>query len=445
MFERLVLLFVIVMVFLFCGQTQAAAIDPNWAGSEWVSESESLNSHVLRFFLDPNLVGGMSTPELKSNISQYAVEINDLFAKQTTRRMIFDPNSGITITPTQPHTNSAGVLPEEGYELWVHAVLTDNPTYGTYGGNMGFDISGAGVAGGLRWDAIHNPSALVDASEELQQYWRQIDHIVHEFEHVFGAGSGEYYGLAYVDDATGIEPVADIDKEPTNSFWRLRQDYFTDPLLNNIWNNWLVGSPTSLADLRDTVMFADVTVAIGDRGPRQSASSIATLPDLSQVKVQVRDARTKELIANSTTRVWNVRSFSPYYSEELSVTATAPPGEFWFDWPPYPSISVFSNYRHLKLIKAFANDYISETVWISLYDAVEQKMIYGSDEMIIPVYLMPQDGTYTVNLTDFAMLSLAWLSQDDQPEYDKNCDFNTDGIIGPADLRTIAVGWLAEP
>ena len=70
-----------------------------------LAQADDPNAHVLRFFLDPNLVGSMSTEQLQSNIAQYAVDINSIFAKQTTRRMVFDPNSGTTITAEKPHTD----------------------------------------------------------------------------------------------------------------------------------------------------------------------------------------------------------------------------------------------------------------------------------------------------------------------------------------------------
>jgi len=350
---------------------------------------QSLNVHNLKFFLDPALVEGMDADQLTSNITQYAEDLNFIFAKQTNRRFAFDPSSGVTLANTPPHTGYAGTLPEEGYELWVHASLTDKPTYGTYGGHASFDISGAGVAAGLKWDAVHNPSVLADGSEDLRQYWRQIDHVVHEFEHVFGAGLGEYYGLARVDDTRGVEPVVNIRKTATDPFWSRRQDYFADPLLNNIYGLDLVGSPTTLAELRDTVRFADVTVNVVNLGPRQLASRLATLPDLSAVKVEILDDHTGLPISDAGVEVWNVRSASPYVSEEVLVTPSDSLGEFEFSWGPYPHISVFSNYSHLKLIEAHAEGYEAEALWVSIYDAMQEKLGYGHDEMVLTLRLVP--------------------------------------------------------
>ncbi len=87
---------------------------------------------------------------------------------------------------------------------------------------MGFDESGAGVAAGLKWDAIHDPSLISGNQQDVAQYWRQIDHIVHEFEHVYGAGLGEYYNLAHVDDTTGVAPISNIRLDATVRVWNVR-------------------------------------------------------------------------------------------------------------------------------------------------------------------------------------------------------------------------------
>jgi len=349
--------------------------------------------HTLRFFLHPDLVAGIDTPQLQARLTQYAADLNLIFAKQTNRHFVFDPVTGITITDTKPHTDSAGTLPETGYELWVHAVLTDNPLYGTYGGYAGIDTSGAGVAAGLKSDAVYDPSTLTGTSSGVMQYWRQIDHVTHEFEHVFGAGGGEYYNLAIVNDTTGVAPVVNIYKSATDPYWGQRQDYFTDPLLNNIYDLDLAGSPTTLEDLRDTIRFADVTAAVVNRGPRQTTSKIATLPDLLAVKVEVLDDATGLPIPGATVRVWNVRSFSPYETEELPVLPDGAPGFFEFPWPPYPNIAVFGNYDHLKLIKAMADGYDPGATWVSLYDTQQVKMVDGSDVMVVSLRLTPEPAT----------------------------------------------------
>ena len=401
--------------------------------------ADDIQMHDLRFFLDPNLVMGMDIDELKSNLSQYAEDINNIFAKQTIRQIVFDPNTGITITDTKPYSDYSFSLPEQGYELWVHMVLSDTPGIKSPG-HAKSDINGAGVAYGLELDCIYNPSELVDGSYELEDYWWHITVIVHEFQHVFGAGSSEYYNIAYVDDTTGVAPIVDIELDPTNAYWNKRQDYYADPLLISVYDNPLVGSPTGLQDLRNTVAFADVTVAVVNRGPRSWDSMISTLPDLSTVKVEVLDARIGVPISNATVRVWQVNGIS-YVNEELWVTAGAAVGTYEFYWD---SNNAFNTSGHLKLIKAFAPDYEAETVWFSVFDAVEEQLIYGRDELVIRVYLMPAAGTYMINMHDFALMAAAWQSEEGQEKFDSRIDLYSDGVINGNDLEILASCWLSE-
>ncbi len=402
--------------------------------------ADDLQMHNLSFFLHPDLVGQMDAEELRSNLAQYAADVNNIYAKQTVRRIAFDPNTGITITDTVPYSDdSYSPYPEQGYELWAHVVLTDQPGY-SYGGHSRTDISGAGVAWGLKWDSIHNPSELVDGTRELEEYWFQITAIVHEFEHVFGAGSSEYYNLSFVDDMTGAEPIVDIRLERTDAYWNKRQDYFPDPLLLFAYEASLLGSPTGLQELRDVVTFADVTVAVINRGPRNRDSQSSTLPDISATEVRVLDKRTSTLIGDATVHVWNVNGIS-YENEEIPVTRDVTAGTHEFFWDAW---NAFNTSGHLKLIKAFAPGYEAEGVWFSVFDAVEQKMVYGQNRLVIPVYLMPSAGTYSVNMHDFSLLAAAWLKWEGHERFDAAFDLHPDGLINNTDFKILADHWLSE-
>lgn len=425
-----------------------------WGGVNCTALAEGSNPasgkgevHRLRFFLDQNLVGELAKEELGARLSQYANDLNTVFGKQTIRQFSFDPASDITITSTQPHTGFyIGTVPETGYEIWIYAVLTDNPTQGTYGGMMSIDESGAGVAADLKWDKIYNPSMLTDGSEGLMQYWRQIDHITHELEHVFGVGSGEFYSLSTVDDMTGVDPLQNIRKDAVDPYWSLRRNYFGDPLLNNIWNLDLVGSPTSREDLFNTVSFADVTVSVVNIGPRTIDSTMATLPDLSETKVEVLDRETALPLPGSSVTVWNVRSFPPYYNEVIAEGLTDSTGRFAFIWTPYPHVSVFSNYAHLKLIKVYAEGYKPVVKWVSIYDCQEEKLVHGMDQMIIQVELATEqqacsgdlDGDGDVDGYDLAMFAKAFGSTSGDSFYNPAGDCESNGEIGISDLTVFS-------
>lgn len=169
--------------------------------------------------------------EIGRRLSLYAADLQTIFGKRTVRRLAFDSAADVFLSETRPHTGSCCRNPPPrpfGHELWIWAKLTDKPAHGTYGGTMSFDVTGAGVADGLHRDRIHDPTQLQDGSAELQQYWRQIDHITHEFEHVFEAGIGEYYGLAMLDDTTGVEPVVNVDESGDNRYWSRHVDPVRD-------------------------------------------------------------------------------------------------------------------------------------------------------------------------------------------------------------------------
>jgi hypothetical protein len=49
-----------------------------------------------------------------------------------------------------------------------------------------------------------------------------------------------------------------------------------------------------------------------------------------------------------------------------------------------------------------------------------------------------------VNLDDYAILSMCWLSSKDQAEYDVRTDFDLDGFINTADLYLLSANWLRK-
>jgi len=357
-------------------------------------------THTLKFFIDPALASGLSRAELEHRLTQYAAHINYIFSKQTRRRFAFNPSTDINIV----YKNVGSVsydgpmpIPEDNYEMWVYATLTDIPDYGTHGGASGVESHGEGVAFGLYWDAIHNPESLQDGSPELEQYWKQIDHITHEFEHCFGAGVGEYYHLcSEVIDTTGVDPIQSVYVTSTmtpdkvdDPYWKIHSDYWTDPLLWDIYGLAIVGSPQTLSDLFATVRFADVTAAVINRGPRLNlnTSMLETFPDLSAVKVTIKDTNNGNPVNNALVRVWSRDTDNNY--TELPVQAGATNGVFQFAWFPYTSDpGSMLNYT-MKLIKVQAPGYANKARWFSTYDCQAAKLLHGNLTLDIPIDLEP--------------------------------------------------------
>ncbi len=360
-------------------------------------ENIELEYHKLRFYLHPDLKGELTTDEVKNRLVKYVEDLNFIFAKQTIRRFTFNPDSNLVFTLVQPHSayfpGGGCDMPRSGYEIWIHAVLTDNPLYGTYGGSASFDSSGAGVASRLKWDAIHDRDSLTGGSDELKQYWRQLNHITHEVEHIFGAGISEYYNLNIVKDSTMVEPIHHINLfDPEDLFWGQRQDYWADPLTINIWDNNLVGNPTTYEDLMNTIGFANVTVAIINSSSRRCL--IETLPDLNMTQIYVTDEITGLPLTDTYVSIWKVRSVFPYTAELIVDNITDPLGMVEFEWG-----GTFSNFNNLFLVKAFHSGYESKAKWASIFDAQEEKMVHQNNHFPVHLSLRPVTGIVSSNGT----------------------------------------------
>lgn len=338
--------------------------------------------HRFRFFLHPDLVEGLPETEFKARLSLYVADLNAVFGKQTVQQFSFDPNNDITITNSAPYSAwFPQVIPVSGFEIWAWVQLSTNVDYGTYGGYAGADQSGAGVAYGLYWDAIHDPSTLVDApadSPELMQYWRQIDHLTHETEHMFGAGMGEYYRMAEVSDTTGYLPTLGVSysARETDPYWKRHSDFWNDPLLIGL-------PPMSYRDLTNTVRFANVTAAILN-GPWR-ADWKATLPDTARTEIHLTDGSSDRPLPDARVRVWKVIANGQSESLLFFEGVTDEAGTVRFRWDPQAN-----NYNMALLVKAYPVDgRPPAATWFSTFDAEEQKLVFGMTNCVISLPVAP--------------------------------------------------------
>src|SRR6185503_13107869 len=158
------------------------------------ADSSVVQEQVLKFYLDPALVPDLNFA--KAVLPKYVADMNAILSKNTSRRLVFDPETGIVLTSTKPQTDSATLpLPTQGFEIWAYAVKTSNTM--SYGGYAGMDKSGAGVLAGLKWTRLYDPDTLTAGA--VADYTIQLDHMLHELAHVFGAGIGEYYSLMSIN------------------------------------------------------------------------------------------------------------------------------------------------------------------------------------------------------------------------------------------------------
>ncbi len=348
--------------------------------------------HRLRFFIHQDLAGTLDAAALRSRLGQYAAHVQAVFHRETLRRLVFDPLSDITVCTGSPFTQGPGPYPETGFEVWVYARLTDRPERGSYGGCMAVDASGAGGADDLRWDRIYDPSALRPGSPQLAQYWLQIDHVLHELEHTFGAGVGEYYSAGGLQDPTGVEPVLPpmpgLNAAEGHPFWDGNQEYWADPLTVLAYRNPRLGSPDSLPALLAAVRFAPATVGVINGLHR--AAGVDSVPDLSSVTVEVLDDVTGQPIPRASLRVWNRLDLRPQSNFfEHAVAPTAVPGVFAFEWKPCRDACMFNSSVNAKILKAYAPGYEPKAQWAWLYDAQREKCFYGRSEFKVTLRLTP--------------------------------------------------------
>jgi hypothetical protein len=263
--------------------------------------------------------------------------------------------------------------------LWAYA---DKASV-SHNGFFMVDTTGAGGADGLHWTQIYDPSTLVSGSTELDEYWKQITAVIHEFEHVFGAGMGEYYSARDFDDLTGVAPLYDVDYfNAADPFWATHSDFWPDPLLRNNWNNYRIGNPTDLPALLDSVHFSSTSRGIINGCYRNADDAWGTrtaLPDLSRVRIRVVDAATQELIPSASLRIWNRPNPGPTGGQERVVTATTVPGIFEFAWTADAAFTPLNDWDNGKLLKAFAPGYQAKAEWEWIYDAQRVKIADGAD------------------------------------------------------------------
>lgn len=323
-------------------------------------EETLIKEHVVKFYLDPVLVTDMEYA--KVILPKYVADMNTILGKNTNRRLVFDPETGIIITSTKPHTDSARPpLPTQGFEIWVHAVKTDRQT--SYGGYAGVDISGAGVLAGLKWTRLYDPENL--DGTKLFDYSVQLNNMVHELAHVFGAGIGEYYSLANVTDTTNTAPLLNIKlSDPQDAFWSDKRDFIRDPLLQ-------ITRANTHSEYLDAVQFSNLTAAIINGDYRNDLTSF------ENYAVQVLD-ESGQPVAGANVKVWSV-----YNTSELVFDGTTDEnGQITLVWGGTGDPHNANNL--LRLIKVYKDDApVTQPRYISIFDADIAKLVMQNDSFVV--------------------------------------------------------------
>jgi hypothetical protein len=240
----------------------------------------------------------------------------------------------------------------------------------------------------MKWTAIYDLATLIPDSIDAAEAHKQLRTLLHEFEHSFGAGLGEYYSLG-LTDSTGVAPVhpPTDSQTPGDLFWTPRRDFWTDPLLSMVYNQRFFGSPTTMAQVIDLTRFASASVGVINGNYYEHR--LEAVPALNDCRVRVVAAGTGQPIPGATVRVWNRRNPGSYGDYEQPVTPTTDPAEFRFSWSSINDGYVFGSWDNAKLVKVWAPGYTAQAQWTSIYDAQKTKTIDGSDMVVVTVELTP--------------------------------------------------------
>jgi hypothetical protein len=364
---------IFILILTFCIPASITPVRAASASQEGEQDQAMMKVHGIKFYLDPRLVPDLQFA--KQVLAQYVDDMNFILQKNTDRRLVFNPETAVVLTTTQPHSDwAAPPLPVDGFEIWAHAVQTDKAT--SYGGYAGIDSSGAGVLAGLKWTRLYDPAHLTAA--QVADYWTQINNMLHELAHVFGAGYGEYYRLGNIQDTTAVAPSLNINVfEPNDAFWSDKADFKTDPLLWNPVQVGLLGPAPSREALLNFVQYSRLTAEIVSGSYRNTAPSV----DLSTIGIKVVDQSGFPL-ESANVKIWSVAGAYPYNVQLLVDGFTDSAGELRFAWGG--AANPHNSYDFLRLIKVFKEGYTSSAEYISIYDTdiarlVEEKPVFTTE------------------------------------------------------------------
>src|SRR6185436_14171423 len=147
----------------------------------------------------------------------------------------------------------------------------------------------------------------------------QLDHMLHELAHVFGAGIGEYYSLMSINDTTGLEPLLNIRlSDPADSYWSDKSDFLNDPLLRY--------QPASTRiEYLASVQYSRLTATIISGSYRNG------MPSFDHYTIRVLDQNGTP-VPDANVKVWNVKGGSSGQSELLFNGFSDPNGNVVLPW-----------------------------------------------------------------------------------------------------------------
>ncbi len=317
-------------------------------------------THPVRFFFQ---TGFPQATDFDVALPGYIGDMNTILNKNTDRKFAY---AGYRWISTMPSVITSNVFPATDYEyhVFVAPAAPGEPQGGGQAGNQ----DGNAVCFGCRWSRLWHPP-LVDVSHNLTEYWWQNHVMLHEFGHACGAAVGEYYPLWKVDDSTRVEPIIPIDGlNPSDPFWRAREDWKTDPMLvfggGNAW--W---TATTRREMLEKVKFSDATASIINGHFREALR----LPcaNIQAASVLVLDEN-KAPLPGARVRVWHVDKDVPK-ARLLKDTVTGTDGIAPWSWMelPLPELSMAYT-ESVRCFKIHHPLYEPVVGYVTIYDAIKE-------------------------------------------------------------------------
>jgi hypothetical protein len=232
----------------------------------------------------------------------------------------------------------------------------------SWGGYLGADMSGAAALAGIHWPRLYDPESLAD-QDAVRDYWRQINVLLHEFGHVFGAGGAEYYAVLTPDD-TGEAPLSEISLiDPDNAYFQARPDLRSDPMLT-------MPSLTTRAEYLDAVRYSELSAATMN-GTYRWPVVRAPIPDLARLRVHLRHRDDGTPVAGARVRAWRVHTGNPILATELlSEAVSDADGSVTWSWEAESVDSITTDsIRMLKIAKDGYRPVGHPVTWIDLSTA----------------------------------------------------------------------------
>lgn len=359
-----------------------------------------------------------SMARIKNALPKYVAYMNSVLAKNTIRRLVFDPETDIQVVPLDSPTIGRDTLnlPQNNFKIVALIRRSESLHENTsYGGSSSQLSNGDAAVGTFKWSRVVDPDALPlsapanDRRTDSANYADQIRGILHEIAHVFGAGIGEYYSLGVVLDESGVEPVLHIGSSSGyDHFWQSRRKYSNDPLLGP-------GNNRTLGEFLSVMRYSTTTAAVMNGQYRGDDKTPLTVPSrLLSAKVRVVDKDTGAPLSGATVKVWKSdlslsMATSTPVTQLLVDGVTDNAGTFVFDWGmsishtayrsqsnpdgsicwncPITRVDIFSPIGKglLRLIKAYKPGYEPTAQYSWFFDAQEAKLVRGEDEFVIAV------------------------------------------------------------